>query len=408
MLILLAASAFFSGTETAFFNLSARRTNLMQKSKNRLQKLAAKLLSKPRELLSCLLLGNMIVNVLFFAVASVFTLRVKHQIGLTAAAVTAVLVFAVLVLLGEVLPKSLAYVNSRYICMASAAPTFLCVQLARPVLFVFNFLIIEPAVRLILGPARRARPITTEEFEALTEQVRKRGLISPDENKLITEIIQLGYLKVRDCLKPRVDMLACEVTDTRQKAIGLMQSNHLTKLPVYRRRIDNILGLVHLRQLLLRPNVSLDRLVQKVHFVPEQKTVESLLEFFRDTGTDTAIVVDEYGGIAGVIRLEDVAEELIGPIEVAEAIEPIRQTGPFEYRLAGSLPIHEWTHVFGIDPAETKLATIAGLVTALLGKIPQSGDVANLKNLKFTVEKMRKHRIESLILTLEPISSNAE
>jgi CBS domain containing-hemolysin-like protein len=165
---------------------------------------------------------------------------------------------------------------------------------------------------------------------------------------------------------------------------------------------------VHLRQLLLKADVSLDKIVQQVHFVPEQKTVESLLEFFRRSRTDMAIVVDEYGGIAGSVRLEDIAEELFGQMELTSQIEPIEQIGPFEYRLAGNLAIHEWAEVFGVDLAETRPATVGGLVTVLLEKIPKSGDVAYLKNLKFTVEKVQKHRIETLILTLEQFKSDGQ
>jgi len=201
-------------------------------------------------------------------------------------------------------------------------------------------------------------------------------------------------------------MIACPVTELPQHAREMMLRNHLTKLPVYVGEIDNIVGLVHLRRLLLWPTTPLDKLVQRVHFVPEQKTVESLLEFFRKTGTDTAIVVDEYGGIAGSVRLEDIAEELLGPIEFTGGIEPIEQIGTFEYRLAGNLAIHDWAEAFGIDVAETRLSTIGGLITALLGKIPKPGNVAYLKNLKFTVEQMQKHRIKTLILTLESIPTD--
>jgi len=408
MLLLLVGSAFFSGAETAFFNLSRRQINLLKKSEHRLQKLAIRLLNKPRQLLSCLLFGNMIVNVLFFAAASVLTVRVRQQIGVTAAAVNACLTFFLLVLFGEILPKSLAYTSSRAISVTTALPVFLCLQVFTPILFVFRLLIIEPTIRLFIGAAKPAKPITTGEFKLLIEQVRKRGLISADENKLLTETIELGFLKVRDCLRPRVDMIACAVTDPRETARDLMLKNHLTKLPVYVRTIDNIVGMVHLRQLLLEANTSLDKLVQQVHFVPEQKTVESLLEFFRRTHTDTAIVVDEYGGVAGSVCLEDIAEELLGPIELTGGIEPIKQIGPFEYRLAGDLAIHDWAEAFSIEPVETRLSTIGGLVTAFLGKIPKSGDVAYLKNLRFTVERVRKHRIETLILTLEPIPANGQ
>jgi len=408
MLLLLTGSAFFSGAETAFFSLSRRQTNLLKKSKHKLQNLAAQLLSSPKQLLSCLLFGNMMVNVLFFAAASVLTIRIRQQIGVTAAAVNACLSFCLLVVFGEILPKSLAYANSKSICVAAGLPVYLCVRAFSPVVSILRLLIMEPTIRLFLGPTKFPKPVTTNEFKLLIEQVRKRGLITADENKLLTEIIELGFLKVRDCLRPRVDMITCSITASPQTARELMLKNHLTKLPVYVKTVDNIVGMVPLRQLLLEADTSLDKLVQQVNFVPEQKTVESLLEFFRRTRTDTAIVVDEYGGIAGSVRLEDIAEELLGPIEPSGGIEPIEQIGPFEYRLAGGLAIHDWAEAFGIEQAETRLSTVGGLVTALLGKIPKSGDVAYLKNLKFTVENVRKHRIESLILTLEPISANGQ
>jgi len=152
--------------------------------------------------------------------------------------------------------------------------------------------------------------------------------------------------------------------------------------------------------------VSLDRLVQPVRFVPEQKRVESLLEFFRRTETDVAIVVDEYGGIAGSVCLEDIAEELFGEAEPGDGIEAIVQLGPFAYRLSGRLAIHEWADVFGLELGEMKVATIGGLVTALLGTVPKPGDTACLKNLRFTVERVRRHRIETVILSLEPITDS--
>lgn len=406
MLLLLGGSAFFSGSETALFNLSRRQIELLKKSKNRLHNLTAGLLRKPSQLLGCLLFGNMTVNVLFFALASVLAARINQVMGGGFAAITALVSFVVLVLCGEVLPKSLAYANSRSVSVIAAVPVFLCLRVLAPVLSVFKFMFVEPALRLLLGHPRHSKPMTQSEFRLLIEQVRKRGLITADENKLLTEIIELGFLKVRHVMQPRVDMVTCAVTDSAERARELMQANQLTKLPVYRRTIDDVVGAVHLRRLLLEPTASLQHLAEQVHFVPEQKTVESLLEFFRQTHTDTAIVVDEYGGIAGLVRLEDIAEELLGPMESTEAVEPIEKIGPFEFRLAGNLPIHDWAEAFGIEPSETRLSTLGGLVTALLGKIPKTGDVTYLKNLKFTVERVKKHRIETVILKLDLIPTN--
>ena len=405
MLILLTGSAFFSGSETAFLNLSTRQVRLLDKSEHKLQKLVARLLGKRRQLLNCFLLGNMTVNVLFYAVSSVLIIRLKDYSSLAAAS-TALLSFVGILLFGEILPKSLAYANSKKFCVAAALPAYFCLQIFGPIELVFKVTILEPALRLLLGPSRHPKAITVGEFKSLIDTTRKQGLITADENKLFTEVIELGFLKVRHVMRPRVDMIACDVTESSETARRKMKENQLTRLPVYVGTIDNIVGLVHLRQILLNPEVSLDKIVQNVNFVPEQKTVESLLEFFRRSQTDTAIVVDEYGGIAGSVRLEDIAEELLGQIEPTSHIEPVEQTGPFEYRLSGNVAIHDWADVLGIDLAQTRMVTIGGLVTALLGKIPKPGDSAYLKNLKLTVEDVQHHRIKTLVLTLEPFQNN--
>jgi len=405
MLILLAGSAFFSGSETAFLNLSTRQVRLLEKSEHKLQKLVARLLGKRRQLLNCFLLGNMTVNVFFYAVSSVLIIRFKDYSSLAAAS-TALLSFVGVLLFGEILPKSLAYANSKTFCVAAALPAYFCLQIFGPIELVFKVTILEPALRLLLGPSRHPKAITAGEFKSLIETTRKQGLITADENKLFTEVIELGFLKVRHVMRPRVDMIACDVTESSEAARQKMKKNQLTRLPVYVGTIDNIVGLIHLRQILLKPEVSLDKIVQNVNFVPEQKTVESLLEFFRRSQTDMAIVVDEYGGIAGSVRLEDIAEELLGQIEPTSHIEPVEQTGPFEYRLSGNVAIHDWADVLGIDLAQTRMVTIGGLVTALLGKIPKPGDSAYLKNLKLTVEDVQHHRIKTLVLTLEPFQNN--
>ncbi len=408
MLILLTCSAFFSGAETAFFNLSRRQIDLFRKSGHKFQNLAASLVSSPSKLLSCFLFGNMIVNILFYAFASTLIVRVRLVSGVTAAAIAALVTFLCLVLFGEILPKSLSYVNSKRICVAAALPTYLCLKLLIPVISVFRFLIVSPSLRLILGPVQRPRPVTPREFISLISHARKRGLITGSESRLLGEIVRLGPLKVRHVMQPRVDMAACSVRDDPRHAAEVMVRRNLTKLPVYVGVIDNVVGMVYLRNILLAPEKTLDKMVRPANYVPEQKTVESLLEFFRATATDTAVVVDEYGQIAGSVSLEDIAEELVGPLRPPTPAELIEVTGPWQYRLAGGLLIRDWADSLGIEAEDMNVDTIAGLVTALLGKIPSQGDVAHLRNLKFTVEKVRKNRIESIILDFEPFTTDAD
>ncbi|MDD5135114.1 MAG: transporter associated domain-containing protein, partial [Phycisphaerae bacterium] len=150
------------------------------------------------------------------------------------------------------------------------------------------------------------------------------------------------------------------------------------------------------------PDRQLKELAEEVRFVPEQKKVDSLLEIFLKQKFDTAVVVDEFGQTAGVVCLEDIIDHIIGTETEQQDIKPIEQIGPMQYRLAGDLSIHHWAEDFGLDYTNARFSTVAGLTAALLDKVPKSGDVAYLQNLKFTVETVHKHRIKSIILSFEP------
>jgi len=405
LLLLLGFSAFFSGAETAYFNLSRRQRQILRLSKNAIERLAYWISDRPQPLLGCLLLGNNIANVLYFATAGIASVTIERRWGLPAAAAAVFAGFILLVLFGEILPKSLAYGRSRAVSVAAALPLLVCLRVLGPIQKVFRVMLAEPAVRLLLGSAKGPRPITADEFRSLVEQIRKRRLITDDETRLLTEIMELALLKVRHVMRPRVDMVACAVTRSPAEACDLMLKNNVTKLPVYVGRVDHIVGMVHLRQILLKPAVTLDKLVQPVRFVPEQKSLESLLDFFRTTGTDMAVVVDEYGGIAGSIRIEDIADELFGPVEPAAGGSMVERLGPLKYRLAGNLALHEWADTFGMDMAASRFSTIGGMITALLGRVPKVGDIAAIGNIKFSVERVSRNRVRSIVMTLEPIKS---
>ncbi len=402
MLLLLVCSSLFSGAETAFFNLSKRQISVLKKSEHKLQRLTAHLLKNPNKLLGALLLGNTIVNILIYAVSSVIAVQLDKQLGAVAATTMVVTTFLAVVLFGEIFPKSLAFANPRPISIALSLPLYFLVKILSPILKFFNFFFVKPTIIFLIGQPKKTSAVTADDFKFLIDSNRKQGFISSDENKLFSEVIELGFLKVRHVMKPRVDMTLCSISDSNIRVRQLMLERHLTKMAVYANKFDNIVGIIHLRDLLLTHDITIDKLIKPVKFVPEQKTVESLLVFFKKTATDSAIVVDEYGGLAGVIRLEDIAEEFIGAIDETLPQQKIEQIGPFKYRLSGSLSIHDWAETFHIESLEDRVSTIGGLVTALLGKIPQQADSVDMNNLNFTVESVKKHRIEKLILTFKP------
>jgi len=403
MAVLLLASAFCSASETAFFNLSRRQVRQFAGSASAIERLIAALLKDPNRLLTALLFANMTVNVLYFAISSMLSIQAARSVGAAAATATALACFLLLLLCGEILPKSLAYANTRRFCLLASPPSYLLVRTLSPLLKCLDYLLVQPAVRLVRPPSSSARPVTAAQLKLLLDDTRRKGLIGEDENLLLAEILKFSFLKVRHVMQPRVEMLACSLAVPSAQMRAMMHQRQAVKMPVYSQSIDSISGMIYLRDLLLNPDAEPTELVKPVSYVPEQKSVESLIQFFRTTGEDMAVVVDEYGGIAGCVRFEDVAEHLLSPMEQDSERLPIEPLGPLSYRLAADLSIYDWKDAFGIDLEETHLTTLGGFVIALLGHIPHAGDTARFKNMTFTVENVRNHRILTIILTLEPI-----
>ncbi|MGI6271589.1 MAG: hemolysin family protein [Anaerohalosphaeraceae bacterium] len=406
MIALLCCSAFFSASETAFFNISRRQLQAFMASDNRIEKAAARLLRIPNRLLTSILLGNMLVNVLYFALSSVLALHLAQIIHPAAAGATAAASFTFLLLFGEMLPKSLAYSHSRRFCLVATPFCYVFVRVLAPVLAVFEGVIVRPAVRLLtFRVGGRRRPTSVDQLKVLIETTRKEGLITRDENQLLLEILEFGHLKVRHVMRPRVDMPALDIAEPADEIRTFMHRNGLTRMPLYSGNIDNLVGIIHIRRLILEGDKPISTLLDPIDFVPEQKTVESLIQRFRQSGGDMAIVVDEYGGIAGQVLLDDIINELIEPLaNEHRPSPPIEQIGPMQYRLAGNLPLHDWARAFGIEPQQVRVATLGGFVAGRLGRLARAGDVVRLEHLRLTVENVRKRRIETVILSLRPIT----
>ena len=404
MALLLVGSGLFSGTETALFNLTGRHLYRMKHSSHSMARLVASLMRRPARLLNVLLLGNMIINVAYSAIAAtlVFHLAQNDVAGWQVAAVALLPVLG-LILIGEVTPKMLAYGLAERWSLAVAAPLTVIMKLLGPAVWLAEASIISPLSRII-APQRTARAeIDANELAALLDLTAKRGLIGRDANALLQEIIHLTDLRVVDIMVPRVDMVAYDVNDTRQGLTDLIRKTHLRKVPVYDGDIDRVLGVIHARLLLLEPDTPLRDLVTEVPFVPEAANIERTLLQFRVQRKQTAFVVDEYGGLAGLVTLEDVMEEIVGDIQDSQDDQPsilVQRIGEKQYLLDGDLAIHEWVEFFKIDLSGQRISTIGGFVISLLGRIPTEGDIADYRNLRFTVTNMRGRRIGKLRLEL--------
>lgn len=405
MAALLVFSGFFSGTETALFSLSRGQLYRMSRSRSTSRRLVGSLMVKPARVLHSLLLGNMLVNVGFASLAALVILDMKVAGAPTwAAGLWSLVPLLVLILLGEVGPKMLAFATAERWSLLTGAPVAIIERLCRPVLRVVDAAV-SPLVRLCAPPAETdAGGINGAELAALLELSAKRGVIDRDVSSLLREIMELTAIRVGEIMVPRVDMIAFNAAGPTDELVELFRRTRLRKIPVFANDVDHIVGVVHAKRLLLNRSAELGSLIVPIPFVPETGNIERTLLQFRIKAAQMAIVVDEYGGTAGLITMEDILEEIVGDIpdpRDQQRAAAVQRTGEREYVLDGNLSIHDWADAFRIDLSGRRISTVGGFVTLLLGRIPQVGDVADYRNLHFIVESMRRRRIGTLRLRLQ-------
>lgn len=425
LVLLLITSGFFSGSETALFSLSRHQRARFARSDSVSARAILTLLTETRALLITLLLGNMTVNVLYFVVSSVLVIKASDSGrvgGLGLAALTIAPLLAI-ILLGEVMPKLVASRLPSNFATIIALPMLGVHRLLSPIRITSSVLIITPLSRLLAPPAP-SPDLSAEELDAMLQLSQHHGVIDHGEQRVLEQVLELSQLKVRNLMVPRVDVQAFDLDDPPEKLMELIRRTRLRHIPAFRGDLDAVVGLIYSRQTMLAQPQSaadIDKLVRQVKFVPELQRADHTLIELRKTGTTFAIAVDEYGGTAGVITLEDLVEHLVGNIPGAYEqngeveVEPL---GKNRWRVDADLSVHEWVDVFGRHQqfeAARLLAsanTIGGLVMAELGRVPRVNDAIGIGNVRLTVDRMNGHRIEAVVIELrgaspDPASTSA-
>ncbi|MBI1369682.1 MAG: DUF21 domain-containing protein [Planctomycetes bacterium] len=408
--VLLAGSAFFSGSETALFSLRAHQRFVITQQGGLVGRAVSMLLADPRTLLITLMLGNMVVNVLYFVVSTVLLLKLDHaEVGPLFVAFATVLPLLLVILLGEVLPKIVANTGAIVWVKASAIPLYAIHRVVLPLGALLSRWVVQPLGRLF-APPQSPGQLTTDEMDALLEMSQKRGIIGSGEQQLLNEVLYLSEIKVRDVMIPRVDISEIDVNEPPRRLRELIEKTRLTKYVAVDGGIDHVLGVIYARQFLLAhrlsPKVSLRKLVRQVRFVPELQRVDQLLEDFRKSGTKLALAVDEYGGTAGLVTLKDIVEQMVGDLDMDHGpgetpASTAEQLGPHRWRVSGRLSVHDWSDAFGQYRLPPRVSTVGGLVMSLLGRVPRLGDTVRVANLQLEVERMSGGRVESVLLHLD-------
>jgi putative hemolysin len=266
--------------------------------------------------------------------------------------------------------------------------------------------VVGALVRVLSAAALRAigapRRITRAELSMLVEVTRSQGHIPPQEGEMIEEVMGLSDTRVREVMVPRVDIVAVPFAADTGDLLELFRRTRRGKIPVYRGDLDHIEGIAQVKRVLLGDAQTLTEAVEKPVYVPEMKTVESLLRDFQTNRAKMAVVVDEYGGTAGIVTLSDLIEEIVGPLgdEYDQPETFVEEVSPGRWRLAGDLSIKEWNELFDVNLDNERLSTLGGFVTYLLGRVPRKGDAVEYQNVVFTVDEVRRHRIVSLTAEL--------
>ncbi|MAV89362.1 MAG: metal transporter [Candidatus Marinimicrobia bacterium] len=370
-IFLIMLSAFFSGTETAYFNIKTHRDDVPSKLKN--------LLDNPRRLLVSILTGNTIVNVGIGSLAAIITYRISPD-NQNLMLLQVIVVSIVLIIFGEILPKTIAMRSSSQFANIVYYPLRAFMILLHPITLILNG-INKFVLRLI--PKEEKSFDTEEELEILAELGEEKGSLEEEESDMIRSIIKFDDKTVREVMTPRVDILSLPSDASIDDAMDLIAKKQFSKIPLYRENIDEITGIIYAKDLVpyligSRPNVKLQSISRNVYFVPEQKPIDDLLNDFKEKKISLAIVVDEWGGTSGMVTLEDIVEEVMGEIRDPYDLEksPVSQINDENFIVDGKISIYDLEEeIEGMSfPEDRDYDTLGGLILDNLEDIPKQGE----------------------------------
>jgi putative hemolysin len=401
LVFLLLLSAFFSGSETAFFSLDRVDRLSLREHKSTAAKTVLTLLERPRDLLVAILFGNVLVNVLFFSVANSLANEVRHSYPLLEPAAHGAALFTIIVL-GEIVPKTLTISTPLLIARLVAPFLTLWQRLSRFLTEPLSYLTGQ-SLKVVDRRWPTPRSLTELELAQLVSLQTKEGVLPNSVSSLLEDVLLLSRVRVREIMTPRVDIQCFDLMGDRASFLDFVAQVKRSKIVVHSGGgLDEIHGVLNFKKVLRSPSGSLSGSVEKAWFIPETKSVESLLQEMLSKDASLAVVVDEYGGTAGLVTIEDVIEEVVGDISQQVRIPVIQRSGPRSYSVSGALSIRELNDLLDLQLPEEGATTVAGFVARNLGRIPTMGDLVELKEGRLTVVAVENFRICQVLIELTP------
>ncbi len=407
-------SAFFSGSETAFFSLTKIQIKKLEKSNNKSSKRILRLLSNPKELLIIILLGNTIVNVAAASTAALIAISIGEKyfqhISQSIIITLEIIIMTILLLIfGEIAPKLLAFSSPEKTARSSSFFLEIIKYLFWPIIKVLEFI---SSIFTIKKRQIEQTDITSEDFKNLIQSKVTQHSLEENEKKIITNIFRFSSTDAKKIMTPRVDIAGVDTSEGLQKVKDMIISSGHSKIPIYKANIDNIIGIIYAKDIILNPNKrSISSLLRPPLFVTENTKIQNLLNKFKRRKIQIAIIVDEYGGTEGLVTLEDILEELVGEIRDEydkEKPNIVKQTNG-TYSINGMYSISELNEKFILDIDEERYDNLAEFIYDNFNKVPEENESFIYKDIiKFTVKRIKARRIEYITLEVLNDSDKSE
>jgi putative hemolysin len=405
-------SAFFSSSETAFISLQKIRIEQMVNAKVRGAKRVANMVGQPEKLLSTILLGNNFVNTAAAALATALAIKFWPEEGVL---ISTIVVTIVLLIFCETTPKTIATKHAEKLSLAFAQPIAALSWLLTP--FVVALSWIASGFSKIFGGTPVPRSLASEEeIRTMISVGHKEGTLEKEEAEMLHNVFEFGNNPVKEVMVPRTEVVWVEKGTKLADFLKLYTKSPLSRFPVYDNKMDNVVGILSVKDVLMAQakktitgEGTIDDLIRPAYFAPETKLISELFTEMRDKNYRMTVVIDEFGGTAGVVSLSRLMEEIVGPVgdELAAIEKEYETLNEHTFQIDGGMRVEEANEEMGLNLPPGDYETVAGFVLNLLGKIPKSGQKIKYKDLKLVITEMKGLKIEKILVTKERHAASA-
>ena len=401
LIILLIGSGFFSASETALMSLSNIK---MRQDGVKGAKLVSTLIEDSNRLLTSILIGNNIVNI---AATSITTSLFTAMLGAQGVAIATGLMTVLVLIFGEITPKTISANNPEKASLVVAKPIKFFVTILTPIVWIFN-IITKVIFKLFGVDDKGVKPfITEEELKTMVNVSHEEGLLEMEEREIINNVFEFGDMQAKEAMVQRLDIVAIDMEDSYEEIIDLFKTEKLSRMPVYEETIDDIIGILNIKDIIFLSdeeieNFDIKKYMREAFFTYEFKKITQLLEEMKKDKSQMAIVVDEYGGTAGLITIEDLVEVIVGDIEdeYDEEEDEIQVISPNEFLVDGSTKISDVNEILNIELESEEFDSIGGYIIGYIRHIPEENEIIEMDNIKFNIESVDKNRIKKIRIML--------